>query len=431
MARVHALKSEIDDLNRRFRAARLHGVTAQATRHGKLVVYYRKALGHPKVRLKAEPLSPAFVSEWADLREGRIAPSAVRRAPASSPLPLPHSATGTLRAMIESYYESTDYLAKKPRTRHVERLVLDGISQEPIAPGDAVRFGDLPFGDIKTKAVRILQRRKVSKKTICATDEDTGEQRELEVLIGTEAGNARVKYLRSVFEYAKSEDAAEINYATEVGYLKPANPHGHATWTEQDIAAYEAKFPIGTKERLALALLLYGGPRRGDVVRLGPGMLKTMDGREFLVYIQEKNRDGNPVRAYIPVVPALRAVLNATPTQGLYFLSWGEGRPYSKESFGNLFRDSCRAAGLPKGRSMHGMRKACVVRMIRDDCSPFEIMSVTGHRTMKEIERYGRDFGRSQAAKEVFENWVRKHGPAAQADEVRLSSLNKPRSKPV
>jgi integrase len=420
MGRVHSLKAQIDDLNARFRAARLYGVTAQATRHGKLVIYYRKTLGYPKVRLKAEPFSAAFMGEWAALYEGCTAPSPVGRTPIDRPAPLSLSAPGSLRAIIESYYQSTEYLAKKPRTRHVERLVLDGVCQEPIAPGDPVRFGDLPFGDIKTKAVRILQRRKVSKKIVAVIDEDTGQEREHEVLIGTEAGNSRVKCLRAVFEHAKGQDVAEINYAAEVGYLKPANPHGHPTWTEEDIEAYEARFPIGTKERLALALLLYGGPRRGDVVRLGPGMLKVLDGREFLVYVQEKNRDTNPVRAYIPVVPALRAVLDATPMQGLYFLSWGNGRPYSKESFGNLFRDWCRAAKLPEGRSMHGMRKACVVRMVRDDCSPFEIMSVTGHRTMKEIERYGRDFGRSEAAKQVFENWLRKHRPAAHADEVRL-----------
>jgi integrase len=422
MRRAHSLKARIDDLNARFRAARLHGVTAQATRHGKLVIYYRKTLGHPKVRLKAEPLSSAFMAEWATVYEGRTNPSPGGPTPVDLPAPMSLSTPGTLRATIESYYESTEYLAKKPRTRHVERLVLDGVCQEPIAPGDPVCFGDMPFSDIKTKAVRILQRRKVSKKTVAVLDEDTGEEREVEVLVGTEAANSRVKYLRAVFEYAKALDAGEINYAAEVGYLKAANPHGHATWTEEDIETYEAMYPIGTKQRLALALLIYGGPRRGDVVRLGPGMLKTMDGREFLAYVQEKNRDSNPVTAYVPVVPALRAVLDATPTQGLYFLSWG-GRPYSKESFGNLFHDWCRAAGLPKGRSMHGIRKACVVRMITDDCSPFEIMSVTGHRTMKEIERYGRDFGRSKAAKKVFENWLRKHAPAAPAAEVRLASF--------
>jgi hypothetical protein len=44
---------------------------------------------------------------------------------------------------------------------------------------------------------------------------------------------------------------------------------GYRTWTEDDIAAFEATHPIGTLPRLALALLLYTGQRRADVVRMG------------------------------------------------------------------------------------------------------------------------------------------------------------------
>ena len=44
---------------------------------------------------------------------------------------------------------------------------------------------------------------------------------------------------------------------------------GYATWTEDDITRFETKHPIGTRARLALALLLYTGQRRSDVVRLG------------------------------------------------------------------------------------------------------------------------------------------------------------------
>jgi integrase len=351
---IRTTKTKIDDLNARFRAARLHGVTAQATRHGRIVVYYRRALGDPKVRLRADPLSPAFFAEYADVREGRTLAAPVTPSPRR-----PATGSGTLRWMIEGYYGSTDYLAKKQRTRHVEKLLLDHVCEEPIAPGNPVCFGALPFCDFKTKAVRIVQERKISKESVTIIDEETNEEREVEVLRGVEAGNSRVKSLRSVFEYTKEHHDAEVNYAKQVRYRQSSNPNGFHTWIEAEIETYEAAYPVGTKQRLALALLLYGGPRRGDLVRLGPGMRKLLNGREFFVYRQEKNRDHNPVTAYIPVVPALRAVLDATPTKGLSFLSWGAGRPYSKESFGNLFRDWCRKAGLPAGCSMHGLRKAC------------------------------------------------------------------------
>src|SRR6266478_673935 len=44
---------------------------------------------------------------------------------------------------------------------------------------------------------------------------------------------------------------------------------GYRTWTEGDIAAFEAKHPIGSRARLALALLTYTAQRRSDIVGLG------------------------------------------------------------------------------------------------------------------------------------------------------------------
>ena len=44
---------------------------------------------------------------------------------------------------------------------------------------------------------------------------------------------------------------------------------GFHTWTDDEIAQFEAHHPIGTKPRLAFALLLYTAQRRSDVVRMG------------------------------------------------------------------------------------------------------------------------------------------------------------------
>ena len=40
------------------------------------------------------------------------------------------------------------------------------------------------------------------------------------------------------------------------------------TWTEDEIAQFEAHWPIGSKQRLAFALHLYTGQRRSDVHRM-------------------------------------------------------------------------------------------------------------------------------------------------------------------
>ena len=84
---------------------------------------------------------------------------------------------------------------------------------------------------------------------------------------------------------------------------------GFHTWTDDEIAQFEAHHPIGTKPRLALALLLYTAQRRSDVVRMGRQHIK--DG--VLTVKQQKTG----VTLAIPVHPELRAVLDATPSEHL------------------------------------------------------------------------------------------------------------------
>jgi hypothetical protein len=44
---------------------------------------------------------------------------------------------------------------------------------------------------------------------------------------------------------------------------------GYRTWSESDIEEFEAAHPVGSRARLALALLLYTAQRRADVVLMG------------------------------------------------------------------------------------------------------------------------------------------------------------------
>jgi len=54
-----------------------------------------------------------------------------------------------------------------------------------------------------------------------------------------------------------------------------AKSDGYYTWTEDDVAAYEAKHAIGSKERLALALGLHTGQRRQDTILMGPQHIRN------------------------------------------------------------------------------------------------------------------------------------------------------------
>ncbi len=90
----------------------------------------------------------------------------------------------------------------------------------------------------------------------------------------------------------------------------------------------------------------------------------------------------------IPVHPALREILGATPAEHLTFLVTRSGKPYSPSDFSEWFRAQCDAAELPKACSAHGLRKAACRRLAEAGCSANEIAAISGHATLREIERY-------------------------------------------
>jgi integrase len=63
------------------------------------------------------------------------------------------------------------------------------------------------------------------------------------------------------------------------------------------------------------------------------------------------------------------------------------GKPFTEAGFGNWMRERCDEAGLPDCSS-HGLRKAIARRMAEAGMSPHQIQAITGHTTLKEIERY-------------------------------------------
>jgi integrase len=166
---------------------------------------------------------------------------------------------------------------------------------------------------------------------------------------------------------------------------------GFRTWSEGDIAAFEAHYPIGSKPRLALALLLHTAQRRADVVRMGRQHIR--DG----VLSVRQQKTGTVLA--IPVTPALAAALDATPSEHLTFLVTDRGQSFEPTAFTKWFRRCCDAAGLPKACSAHGLRKAACRRLAEAGCSANEIGSISGHTSLREIERYTRAADRARMAR--------------------------------
>lgn len=206
-----------------------------------------------------------------------------------------------------------------------------------------------------------------------------------EMMDRPEAANGMVKALRQLYKFAVRYDLHDRNPAAEIEYLSAKNPDGFHSWTLGEIEKYEETHPVGTMARLALALALYTGQRRSDLVVLGRQHVR--DG--WLIFTQHKNRNRHPIRQEIPIIPDLQRIIDASPTGDLTFLVTAFNRPFTSNGFGNRFRKWCDEAGLPHC-SVHGLRKAAAARLAEMGCTEFEIMAITGHRTSKEVTRYTR-----------------------------------------
>jgi integrase len=329
------------------------GCSEDRDRHGNLRIYFR-AKNRPKVRLKGTPWTPEFMASY-EAAKGAEFPTAGR---AGAALP------GTWRWLCVHYFaECANYKRLDRRTQHVRRQILEGTFDEPITPKSDRFFRDIPLARMNANAVEVLRDRKLSM---------------------PEAANGRVKAMRQVFKWAVTKGHAPFNPAREVSYFKSGSEGCHA-WTAEEVQQFEERHPIGTNARLALALLLYTGQRRSDVIRFG----KQHARGGKLTFTQHKGRNRKPHRLTLLILPVLQQTIDATPCGDLTFLVNDWGRPFTDGSFGNKFRDWCNQAELYHC-SAHGLRKAGATIAANNGATAHQLMAIFGWDTLKEAERYTR-----------------------------------------
>lgn len=354
----------------------LRYVMQDVDRHGNVRLYFRRR-GFRKVRLPDDPTSLEFSAAYRAAFEAAASgrdPAADVTPPDSTPR-LPRIVPGSVRWLCVEYMRGAGYRRLDQRTQHVRRLILEGICQEPIAPGDALTFGEMPVARFTARMMRIIRDRKA----------DTPE-----------AANSRIKALRQVFAWAMEFEHARSNPAMDASYIASGS-EGFHTWTVEEIEQFRARWPLGSKPRLALEILLLLGVRRSDAVILGRQHCRG----ETVRFQPVKGRRRKPQWLDLPILPELAAAIAAGPTGDLTWIVTETGKPYSAAGFGNAFRRWCDAAGLPHC-SAHGLRKAGATIAAENGADPHKLMMIFGWRTLKEAERYTRAVRQQKLAAEAM-----------------------------
>ena len=106
--------------------------------------------------------------------------------------------------------------------------------------------------------------------------------------------------------------------------------------------------------------------------------------------------------------PHLQKIIGARVVGQMTFLMTEFGKPFSAAGFGNWFREQCNMAGLRRC-SAHGLRKAAARRLAEAGCTEHEIAAITGHASLREVQRYTKAADRKRlaaAAMEKMKRWL-------------------------
>jgi enterobacteria phage integrase len=322
-------------------------VNEYTDRTGKKRRYFRrggKRLGALPGEVGSEEFMAAYQNFLAENKPGAVSP---------------RTGEGSFGRLITEFYGSTPFKNLKPTSRTAYRYAL-----EPLAKAHGHRL------------VRDMRADKVAK--IIAN------------IGATKPGMANFtkSVLQRLMKYAVKAGWRVDNPVVGIDRFKTGTHH---TWTEGELNTFERRWPLGTRERLAYAALLYTIQRVGEVAKI---MRSDIVNGELHV-IQQKTG----AELYLPVLPELAQAMKAYPAKGLTLIGTENGRPLTRAALSHLMRRAIEEAGLPAKCVSHGLRKAGMRRMAEANYTEKQIAAWSGHKTLREIQRYTEAASQRQLAR--------------------------------
>lgn len=369
------------------------GVSSMTTRHGKTRWRYRKG-GQKDVMLPGEPHTPEFDEAYQRAILGQT-PPVVRHPNAGAPK--------SLKAAYRILKDSAEWKALDDRSRTRYRQTLERVLTKKAG---AVELGDGPVEHLKRGHI----------KKILSEFSHTPHMERIVLVC-----------LRKLIMVAMDEEWIDSDPTYKIS--RAPKTDGHKAWTPEVMAKYEARWPIGTRQRTAYALALWLGNRVSDVTRLKWSDLitkhivtddevRSIEGFEFVQFKGRKIKGGR--RIFLPMTPMLERELAPLSRDTETVLVTSRGGAYGDNSLSTRMADWCQAADIEAGYTMHGLRKALGVKLAEADASTRQLMETLGHSNIAFAELYSREASQMRLAVQAMDK-------VTQVEEAR----RKPRLKVV
>lgn len=327
---------------------RLNNVSSFKDRHGKTRWRFRKK-GFKQVSLPGQPGETNFMEAYKLALAGK---------PIKLTIGKDRVIPGSVGALIVRYLRSVEYQRLAPSTQKTYRRIFGNFKK---------KYGRMPLKGLERKHIKKIM-------------SDMGNT--------PGAADSLLRRLKMLMGFALDEGMITIDPTLRLkGYNLQTD--GFRVWTEDEIAQFKKAYPSGSRERLALALLLCTAARGSDVARLGRQHIK--DGKIRITAQKTKTT------VTLPVLPELQKEIAAAPANHLTFLVTAYGKPFSIKGFQQWFAKKARQAGIKpelqedghvRDCTAHGLRKSAATRLANAGCTDRQIMAVTGHQTVKALSLY-------------------------------------------
>lgn len=311
---------------------------------GRVYVYFER--GGKSTRITDEPGTPAFALTYAKLLNG-VKPIPVKR---------------DFAALVKSYCQSKRYRDLAPRTAKDYDKVLAWVE---------AKWGDQPVSGLERRDV--IRAQEANSETV-------------------RFANYIVQVLRILMEHATDLGwiGAGTNPAKDVKLIKTDRP-GRQPWPDDLVAAYRAN--AKGRALLIFEVLIGTAMRPSDALKA-----RWDDLSDGGIHIRQ-GKTGK--RIWVPLTPALRATLDATPRKGLTICAQGNGKPTSYRGAADLVWAVRQKIGA-EAFDLYSLRHSVASELVRMGCSDELVAAVLGHSSARTAPIYTATVRQISRAKEAM-----------------------------
>lgn len=318
--------------------------------------FYLRRKGQRNIPLPGLPWSPQFMAAYEKELAG------------STTAVLNHVKHDSIEALVHEYLKSDTFKRLAAETQRTRKNILLQFSKE---------YGTKRYNKLRREHVVSMFEEKQSKRF---------------------AARNWLKTVHALMQYAMDRGKITEDPTAGVKNLS-GKTTGYLTWPEETITQYKKHHPIGTVARLAIELLLNIAARRFDAHLLGQQHISN--GK--ICWRPNKTVNSTNKLLKVRILPDLQQALDAVSKDAradgvLTFIVNEYGRPFaSAAAFGNRFADWREAAGIKpvvcedkkiRGYSAHGLRKASLRRLAHAGATGVEMMAVSGHASLDQLQEY-------------------------------------------